>query len=160
MNEEYLSYVDYLKSINFEHRLEIMKEKYEGKKIILFGMGLLLDAILDNYDVKKYLNVIGISDKKVVEDKTGDYKGFNLYKPLALRALNFNVVLDTNIMFEKTRNFLSKNYYIKKNVVIEKIIQISFTEKLENFFEKIEVLFKFLITSKSILDFLNYSFIC
>lgn len=160
MNEEYLSYVDFLKSVNFKQKLEILKEKYEGKKVVLFGTGLFLDAILDNYDIKKYLNIIGISDKRVIDDRTSDYKGFNLYKPLALRALKFNVVLDTNIMFEDTKKFLKKNYYINKYITVEKIIQIPFREKLQNLIDKLIALTDFLIADKNIFTALKYAFIC
>lgn len=160
MNEEYLSYVDYLKSINFQKRLELLKEKYEGKKVVFFGAGLFLDAILDNYDVSKYLNVIGISDKRIVEDRAGEYKGFNLYKPLALRALKFNVVLDTNILFENTEDFLRKNYYISKHITVAKIIQIPFKEKCQNFADKLKVWVGFLAENKNIFTALKYLFIC
>ena len=33
INEEYLSYVDYLKSINFANILENLKKKYANKKL-------------------------------------------------------------------------------------------------------------------------------
>jgi len=160
MNEEYLSYVDFLKSVNFKKKLEILKEKYEGKKVVLFGTGLFLDAILDNYDIKKYLNIIGISDKRIIDDRASDYKGFNLYKPLALRALKFNVVLDTNIMFVDTKKFLKKNLYINKYVTVEKIVQIPFKEKLQNFVDKLKALFNLIIANKNILVTLKYAFIC
>jgi len=160
MNEEYLSYVDYLKSINFEKKLEILKEKYTDKKIILFGMGIFLDAVLDNYDIKKYLNVMGISDKRVTEDKAYDYKGFNVYKPLALRALNFNVILDTGILFEDTKKYLNNSYFIKKNVCIEKLVQIPLSEKIHNYTDKIKMTFKYLIVSKNIFKAIKYFIVC
>ena len=160
MNEEYLSYVDYLKSINFNEKLEILKEKYNGKKIVIFGTGLLLDAILDNYPVKDYLNIIGISDKRIEDESTKDYKGFNLYKPIALRALNFNVILDTNILFENTKRFLRKNYFVKKSVKIEKFIQIPFKERIENFCKKQKAVFTYLITSKNIFKTFKYAVFC
>ncbi len=160
MNEEYLSYVDYLKSVNFEKKLEKLKEKYDGKKVILFGMGLFLDAILDNYDIKKYINVIGISDKRIIEDRATDYKGFNLYKPLALRALKFNVVLDTNILFEQSKKFLKQNYYVNKHIMIEPIIQTSAKDIFEKALNKIYAVYKFLIESKNIFTTIKYFFIC
>lgn len=160
INEEYLSYVDYLKSINFDKKLEILKEKYADKKIILFGIGVLLDAILDNYPIKESLNVIGISDSRIKEETTKEYKGFNLYKPTALRALNFNVILDTNIMFENTKKYLRKNYLIKKSVKIEDFIQVPFSEKIKNFTDKQTAIYNYLITSKNPINTLKYSLNC
>lgn len=160
MNEEYLSYVDYLKSVNFEKKLEILGKKYDGKKIVLFGIGMFLDAILDNYDIKKYLNIIGISDKRFDDDQDADYKGFNTYKPLALRALKFNVVLDTNILFEDTKKYLKKNYYINKYISVEKIIQIPFSERLDNLKLKIKSIYNYLTASKNIFTTIKYSILC
>lgn len=160
MNEEYLSYVDYLKSLNFENKLEILKEKYADKKIILFGMGLLLDAIIDNYDLKKYLNIVGISDKRINDDKSYDYKGFNVYRPIALRALKFNVILDTGILFGDTKKYLKSNYCVKKNIVIDKLIQIPFTEKLDNCIDKLENSFEYLKESKNIFYTVKYLILC
>lgn len=160
MNEEYLSYVDYLKSLNFEKKLEILKEKYAEKKIILFGMGVLLDAIIDNYDLKKYLNIVGISDKKITKDESYEYKGFNVYKPLALSALNFNAILDTSILFENTKKYLKKSSYIKRNITIEKFIQISLSEKLNYYKEKLLNSFAYLITSKNLYKTFKYFLFC
>ena len=160
INEEYLSYIDYLKSIDFDRKLEILRDKYADKKVVLFGVGLLLDAILDNYNIKDYLNVIGISDSRIQDDSTKEYKGFNLYKPLALRALNFSVILDTNILFEKTSKFLRNNCYVKKSVKIEKLIQIPFTEHFKNFVYKQKSIFEYLLASKNIFTTIQYSFSC
>ena len=118
INEEYLSYVDYLKSVNFEKILNNLKTKYADKKVILFGTGVLLDAILDNYNVTEYLNIIGISDKRAEESNATTYKDFNLYKPIALRAINFNVVLDTSVLFEKTAKYLRHNFFVKKLICL------------------------------------------
>mgnify|MGYP004505570461 CR=1 FL=1 len=160
INEEYLSYIDYLKSIDFDRKLEILRDKYADKKVVLFGVGLLLDAILDNYNIKDYLNVIGISDSRIQDDSIKEYKGFNLYKPLALRALNFSVILDTNILFEKTSKFLRSNCYVKKSVKIEKLIQIPFTEHFKNFVYKQKSVFEYLLASKNIFTTIQYSFSC
>ncbi len=160
INEEYLSYVDYLKSIDFDRKLEILRDKYADKKVVLFGVGLLLDAILDNYNIRDNLNIIGISDSRIQEESTKEYKGFNLYKPIALRALNFSVILDTSILFEKTSKFLRSNCYVKKSVKIEKLIQIPFAEHFKNFVDKQKSVFNYLLTSKNIFKTIQYSFSC
>lgn len=159
INEEYLSYVDYLKSINFANILENLKKKYANKKVVLFGTGVLLDAILDNYNVSEYLNIIGVSDKRV-EDKeeNATYKDFNLYKPFSLRALSVNVVLDTSVLFEKSAKFLRQNFYVKKSVEISPMIQIPFVDKLKGFAEKQKASIKYLIESKNVFDFVKYYF--
>lgn len=159
INEEYLSYVDYLKSVNFEKILNNLKAKYADKKVILFGTGVLLDAILDNYNITEYLNIIGISDKRAEESNATTYKDFNLYKPIALRALNFNVVLDTSVLFEKTAKYLRHNFFVKKSVEIAPIVQIPFADKFNNFVEKQKATFEYLRTSKNLFKTLGYYFL-
>ena len=158
INEEYLSYVDCLKSVGFDKILEQLKIKYKDKKIILFGTGVLLDAILDNYNITDYLNVIGISDKRLEETNATTYREFNLYKPLALRALNFNVVLDTSVLFEKTAKYLRRNFFVKKSVEIAPIVQISLSDKFHNFLEKQKAVVEYLKTSKDLFKSLLYGF--
>lgn len=161
INEEYLSYVDYLKSINFEQKLEILKEKYADKKIILFGIGVFLDVVLDNYDLKKYIDVVGISDKRITEDKTSAYLDcYNLYNPMSLRALDFDIILDTGVLFENPKTYLRKNYYIKKSIPVEKLVQISFSEHFANCIEKWIAVLKYLVTSKNLFKAVKYSFLC
>lgn len=159
INEEYLSYVDYLKSINFANILENLKKKYANKKVVLFGTGVLLDAILDNYNVTEYLNVIGVSDKRVeTTEENATYKNFNLYKPFSLRALSVNVVLDTSVLFDKSAKFLRQNFYVKKSVEISPMIQIPFADKVKNFVEKQKASFNYLLESKNLLDSARYYF--
>ena len=160
MNEEYLSYVDYLKSLNFEKKLEVLKEKYANKRVILFGMGALLDAVLDNYEIKNYLNVVGISDKRVKEDKTYEYKGFNVYKPIALRALNFSVILDSSVLFEDAKIYLKNNFCVNKTIKVEKLIQITFQEEARNVINKIKAFLNYIKVSKNIYFALKYLFVC
>ena len=159
-NEEYLSYVDYLKSINFEEKLDVLKEKYTDKKIILFGMGSFLDAILNNYKITDYLNVIGISDKRVTQDASNAYNGFNVYAPRALRALQFNVILDTSVLFEDTKQYLTKNYFVKKSVKIENIIQFSICEKALYINNKINSFINYLILTGNIVKGIKYLIFC
>ena len=152
INEEYLSYVDYLKSINFANILENLKKKYANKKIVLFGTGVLLDAILDNYNVTDYLNIIGVSDKRLEsqQEEISTYKNINLYKPFALRALNISVVLDTSVLFENTAKYLRNNFYVKKSVEIAPMIQIPFVDKFKNFVAKQKASLGYLLESEEV----------
>lgn len=160
INEEYLSYVDYLKSINFANILENLKKKYANKKIVLFGTGVLLDAILDNYNVTDYLNIIGVSDKRLEsqQEEISTYKNINLYKPFALRALNISVVLDTSVLFENTAKYLRNNFYVKKSVEIAPMIQIPFVDKFKNFVAKQKASLGYLLESKNLVQSALYYF--
>ena len=157
MNEEYISCVDYLKSIDFESILIRLSNKYCGKRILLFGTGYFLDAVIDNYDIKKYFDIIGISDKRANNTDIIEYKGFNLYNPAAIKTLNISVILDTSVLFEKSKKFLIDNCYIRKSVIIKPIVEIPLSDKVLNFTEKVYVLFKYLFISGNIIKTLYYT---
>ena len=57
----------YLKTIKFEKYLDLLVTKLYGKRVLIYGAGLLFETAFKNYNFKG-LNIIGISDKKF-EDK-------------------------------------------------------------------------------------------
>ena len=57
----------YLKIIKFEKCLDLLVTKLYGKRVLIYGAGLLFETAFKNYNFKG-LNIIGISDKKF-EDK-------------------------------------------------------------------------------------------
>lgn len=158
MNEEYISCVDYLKSIDFESILIRLNKKYYGKRVLLFGTGYFLDAVLNNYDIRKYLDIVGISDKRAINKDIIKYNGFNLYNPAAIKTLNISVILDTSVLFEKTKDFLLNNCYIRKNVIIKPLVEIPLSDKLVHIVKKTNALIKYLFTTGNIIKTLYYTF--
>ena len=56
-NEEQIGYTAYLKNIHFEEKLKALSKKYKGKKILIYGNGILFNVICENYNIKDYLNI-------------------------------------------------------------------------------------------------------
>lgn len=159
MNEIYLSYVDYLKSVNFEKKLEELKQKYQNKRILLFGTGLFLDAILDNYNIKNYLNVIGISDYKY-RYKTIEYKGINIYTPVATNTLGINVILNTEFNPKWKKRFSKEKEIKKEHIKINHIVQFSIKDYYLKFLNKTKSIYKYLVAGKNIFKTFYYSLLC
>ncbi len=68
---------EFLKSKNFQTKIDELAEKYKNKKIIIYGAGITFDIIKRNYDISK-LNIIGVADKKFNDgDKYHGYKAYN-----------------------------------------------------------------------------------
>lgn len=68
----------YLSEINFEKHLKKLKSRLKNKKIVVYGAGSLFLYIKDNYDLSEF-NIIGISDKKFVDEEEGqDFSGFKI----------------------------------------------------------------------------------
>lgn len=84
----------------FRQNLEELNEKYKNKKVLLYGAGLYLDSILNNY--KLNLDIIGLSDRKFSE--TGSYRGYRTYPPDKINELNFDIMLVTTQNFQIIKN--------------------------------------------------------
>lgn len=93
-----------LENLHFEKRLALLTEQLKGKKVIIYGMGLLFDTMLKNYNFAN-LNIIGISDRKITQAQEGNIiKGFygiplnsiKKYNPdcILLAALNYKPILE------------------------------------------------------------------
>ena len=66
----------YLKTIKFEKYLDLLVTKLYGKRVLIYGAGLLFETAFKNYNFKG-LNIIGISDKKF-EDKNSPEKFYDI----------------------------------------------------------------------------------
>ena len=52
-----------MKKIDFQQRINELAKKYNNKKIVIYGGGVLFSTAMQYYDFSK-LNIIGIADKK------------------------------------------------------------------------------------------------
>lgn len=160
MNEEYFSYVEKLKNLNFEKKLIYLQKKYKNKKILLYGAGLFFDVIANNYDLKSYLNIVGIGDIKFTKQKIDKYKGFSTFSPEEIKKLDIDIIMPTNLSPKTIEKALKKNNLIPKNCKIEYIIQTNLQEKILNHISRILLLVKLFSLRENILNILKYSISC
>ena len=59
--------------LKFEKHLEKLQKKFKNKKIALYGAGIMLDYIIQNYDMSG-LNIIAAADKKFALSGQKTYK--------------------------------------------------------------------------------------
>lgn len=116
--------IEFLEQVNFEKQLKKLNKKLKNKKIIVYGTGLLFQTILQNFDLSN-LNIIGISDRKYVDNDEGKeefgYKVILLskivdYKPdyVLIGALKFLPIMENFV------NNLFKNTKIKTLPLVDK----------------------------------------
>ena len=66
-----------LENLHFEKRLAELSKQLKGKRVIIYGIGLLFDTMLRNYDFSNF-DIIGVSDRKIARAQEGTIiKGFN-----------------------------------------------------------------------------------
>lgn len=68
MSEDLLKH---LEEVHFDKYFEKLKRKLKNKKIIVYGSGSLFQLIKEKNDLSE-LNIIGISDKKFVQEQEGE----------------------------------------------------------------------------------------
>lgn len=64
----------YLKKVKFKKQLEKLQKKLKGKKVVLYGAGLLFECVKDNYGLDG-IDIIGISDKSF-DNFDSDFCGY------------------------------------------------------------------------------------
>ena len=82
----------YLKQRHFAKTLKKYEKQYKDKKIIVYGTGMLFEAVQENYDLSK-LNIIAVSDRKFAATKPDKYLGYNTVAPDDIADLKPDVVL-------------------------------------------------------------------
>ena len=161
MNEEYLSFYNYLKSNNFENILNNLKSKYKNKKIILFGRDVFIKVVLEEFKITDYLDIVGMSNFDLCnKNDISDNQNISIYTPLELRCTDFDMVLNINEPIKKVKSYLKQNHYVKKSVLIKNLVQIPFVSKLREFIAKQKYTFLYIKESKNFLKGLKYDFIC
>lgn len=68
---------EFLAKKNFQKRIDKLSKEYAGKKIMIYGAGMVFEAVKENYDLSK-LNIIGIADMKFDEDQ--EFMGYKTYE--------------------------------------------------------------------------------
>lgn len=93
MNNEMISFLEKYK---FDKQLKKLNKKLKNKKVLIYGAGLLFQAIKENYDLSK-LNIIAISDQKFAENEEEYFAGYKTCKPADIASLNPDYVLVSTV---------------------------------------------------------------
>ncbi len=123
---------DILEKKDFQRRIDELARKYAGKKIIVYGAGMMFSLIQENYDTSK-LNIIGVADKKLttMDDK---FKGFQAMSPYDIPDFNPDAVLIAIYVTSPIIRFLKEDVLLPSDkIIVEPFIKKSFKEKLEEF---------------------------
>ncbi len=87
-------WIKYLEKIGEKEFLKKLSKKLKNKKILLYGAGMVLDILIENYDLSEF-NIIGVSDKKfeTIEKDLIEYKGLKVIKPKDIKNTDFDTIL-------------------------------------------------------------------
>lgn len=114
MNEEQL--LQYFYDINFEKKLKKLTKKLEGKKVIVYGCGLMFSLIQRYFDISE-LDIIGVYDGRFKDAEMYEYNGFKIIRPIDFEKADIMLVSTWNTI-DIIENL--KSYKIKKMPFVNK----------------------------------------
>lgn len=158
MSNEYSSLENFFKERDFLENLLRLKKKYKNKKVVLYCNGIYFDALVDSCDLKKYINVIGISDMRYERGQELFYKGFECIKPSNLKDSMAEVILICSPNPESIKKYLLENNICPQKTQISHIL---LEDKcfIKHLIQKITVGLQYLLLSKNILKTFKYMFL-
>lgn len=123
------NFKDYLKKKKTQEIIDKYAKKFEGKKIVLFGIDLFTGDLFRNYDLSK-LNIIGISDINFKENDTDKYYDIPKILPLDLLEAEFDLLLITTYDDVEAKSYLKKNLFQgeEMNFKIKTLIKMNIVE--------------------------------
>ena len=127
--------LEYLKQVKFDRQLKKLNKKLKGKTIVIYGSGLLFQKVLSNYDLSE-LNIIGISDRKYIEDDEGKKDlGYPIVPLTKIVDYKPDYVLISTLKFlEIMDNFIHKDFKGTKIKVLP-LVDKPFWKMIKEIFE-------------------------
>ena len=98
-----------LERINFQKYLDRLIKKYNKKRVVIYGSGLVYSVISQNYDLSG-LNIVGIADRKFKEDHES-IDGYRALSFKGLRKLKPDVVIIAALATEHIKDNIADNIF-------------------------------------------------
>ena len=107
--EDAVYWASYFEKHNTQKYINKLAKKYKGKKILLYGNGIISKVIKENYDLAN-LNIVAITDRKFLGCDIIPEK-YQAVSPNKLKTIDFDVIF----FFLKKRNAELIGKTLKKN---------------------------------------------
>ena len=116
LNKEFFNgktWAQILDELNFEKHLKSLSKKFKNKKIVLYGCGIMLDYIVENYNLSDF-NIIAVTDIKYCTQKEENYKSYKVIVPNELTNVDFDLILITTQFPVAIRNYITRQLFKNK----------------------------------------------
>ena len=156
-NKEYNDYIKFFKKCNFEKRLEHLSKKYKNKKVLLYGNGIFFDALADNYDLKSFFDVVGVSDIRYLNNKPETYKSFKVYAPYDFKNEDIDVVICSTIDPDSIYFSITRHNMLPEGCLFDSFLDRTTKEIFNDFLFKVSTVFKYFKSTLNIYKTLKYA---
>ncbi len=126
---------EWLEGKKFQKRIDSLAKKYKGKKVLLYGAGILASVIADNYNLSG-LEIIGVADKRFIGGE-GAFHNFKEVDVSSIADCQFDVILLATYNSYDVKAFLKEHVLPElKQVKIEPFVNKNCKEKFSEFLTK------------------------
>lgn len=98
---------NYFEKVKEQKYIDSLSKSLKGKKVLLYGGGLVAESLLLNYDLSN-LNIIGIADKKFEYSKTNKFCGIKAVNPELILQEKPDVILYSLMKEKNASNYLKE----------------------------------------------------
>lgn len=101
----YDDWAEYLEKIGEQKYIDILSHVLNGKKVLLYGAGIVSKVLTDKYNLKNF-DIVGVSDKRFETFKEEKYKDFKTIPPSELKNYDFDYILFTMKLYKNIESSL------------------------------------------------------
>lgn len=121
-----MDYLKFFKLINAQKQLDSIKENYKDKKVVIYGAGIMSEALFENFDLKG-LDII-VCDKRF-QNENETFFGYPAINPEKLKEIDVDVIFILLLREIEIRNYLEYSFLFdtkNENVPIKLMFKIPF----------------------------------
>ncbi len=101
-------WIEYFEKIDEQKYLNKLVKYLRGKKVLLYGAGMVANILLENYNLSG-LNIIGIADKRFERTEENEFCGIKTIKPEDIKKEDFDTILFCMKLYKKPATALKKD---------------------------------------------------
>lgn len=108
-----VNFLEILKEMKFQERINELSRKYKSKKIAIYGAGTLSSIILNNFDLSG-LNISAIIDLRYfIEDDNPQFMGYKAISPYEIKKSEIDIIFIANFNSDNITKFLQEDIFQK-----------------------------------------------
>ena len=121
---------EYLAKYNTQNKINRLAKLYKGKKVAIYGAGLISNEVFENYDLSK-LTIVAVADMKFKDVENREFFGYNCIPSEELANIDCDVILVANLKYNYFLNILDTEILPKsknEKVTVRPLIKLSFRD--------------------------------